>query len=109
MIVTREWTVGELTRKFSARGIAYHRNGTASRPSKFLREPMGSGLPYRRHEDLDALLNLLRTAAGAVAQQVGTEHPNLARLSAPDTSPIWFDTKRADGPIWLLTGEKPAA
>jgi hypothetical protein len=63
---------------------------------------MGSGLPYRRHEDLDALLNLLRTAAGTVAQQIGTEHPNLARLSAPDTSPIWFDTNRADGLLFLL-------
>ena len=54
-------------------------------------------------------LLFVREEAVAVAQQVSGEHPNLARLTLPNGDAVWFDAKRADGPIRLLPGEKDAS
>src|SRR4051794_16537000 len=49
---------------------------------------------------------LTKEAAPDVAAAVSGEHRSLARLTLPDGSPIWFDAKKADGPVRTIPWER---
>ena len=52
----------------------------------------GETLTRTRIDWVDILF--VREEAGLVAQKVAAEHPNLARLALPDSSPVGLDAKR---------------
>jgi hypothetical protein len=61
----------------------------------------------RCHIDRPAVV-FVTEATSNVVTRVKTENNNIGQLTLPTGGPVWFDAKKASGPLRLIRGQYPA-